>query len=95
MKDIASKEIAVETCPTSNYMIGHFDKYVELPIMTFLKEMPNNDISINTDDKGIIATSIENEYALMMLAMKQERRYTKDAKKFIDKAFEGAEKSKF
>ena len=95
MKDIASKEIAVETCPTSNYMIGHFDKYVELPIMTFLKEMPNNDISINTDDKGIIATSIENEYALMMLAMKKERRYTKDAKKFIDKAFEGAEKSKF
>ncbi len=95
MKDIASKAIAIETCPTSNYMIGHFDKYVELPIMTFLKELQDNNISINTDDKGIIATSIENEYALMMLAMKKKRRHSKEAKKLIDKAIEGAENSKF
>ena len=61
MKEIANKQIAIETCPTSNYLIGYFDKYIDLPFFTFVEKLPDNAISINTDDKGIIATSIENE----------------------------------
>lgn len=92
---IAKNHIALEGCPTSNYMIGHFDKYVDLPVMRFLEDQADYMVSLNTDDKGIVATSIENEYALMMLAMQKERRYSKEAKKYICDIMTGAEKSKF
>lgn len=92
---IAQKHIALEGCPTSNYMIGHFDKYVDLPVMRFLEDQKDYIVSLNTDDKGIVSTSIENEYALMMLAMKKERRYSKEAEKYIRDVMIGAEKSKF
>lgn len=35
--------------------------------------MSADNISINTDDKGIFHTSLENEYALMACAMEKER----------------------
>ena len=95
MDVIAKKHIALESCPTSNYMIGHFDRYVDLPVMRFLADQDDYKVSINTDDKGIVATSIESEYALMMLAMMKERCYAKDAKKKICDVMKGAEKSKF
>ena len=63
--------LAIECNPTSNLKIGEFDRYDEHPILRFnnkgLKETPIKDISvsINTDDKGVFATSIEREYALI------------------------------
>lgn len=95
MSVIASEQITLECCPTSNYLIGHFDKYVDLPVMRFLDDQKEYKVSLNTDDKGIVSTSIENEYALMMLAMQKERRYSKEAKNYISNIMTDAEKSKF
>ena len=67
--------LAIECNPTSNLKIGEFDRYDEHPLLKF-----NNDglqiypkralsVSINTDDKGVFATSIEREYALIAYAI--------------------------
>ena len=71
---IAEKGIAIECCPSSNIMIGGFERYDKHPIFTFKPIVskpadPIINVSINTDDKGIFATNISNEYSLITLAM--------------------------
>ena len=95
LQEIATKKIAIETCPTSNYMIGYFDKYIDLPLFTFLEQLPDNAISINTDDKGIIATSIENEYALIAAAMEKSRKYKGKTNVVIERVVKDARRSRF
>lgn len=79
---IAQKGISVETNPSSNYVISTMDKYEEHPIselynigLTWDKDEVQHcaqiHVSINTDDKGVFHTSLENEYALMACAMEQ------------------------
>lgn len=64
--------IAIECNPTSNYKIGEIDRYDCHPITKFnsIKRSGQSkaydvSVSINTDDKGVFATSIEREYALV------------------------------
>ena len=75
LKDVEKMGLAIECNPTSNRKIGEFERYDEHPILKF-----NNDglniypkraisVSINTDDKGVFATSIEREYALIAHAV--------------------------
>jgi len=52
-------------------------------------------ISINTDDKGIIATSIEGEYALIAASMAKGRVSDADIRTKLDRVIEGAKKSRF
>lgn len=70
--------IGIETNPSSNYLIGTIRKYEEHPIIRFnsrkLKVVEPNmslSVSINTDDQGVFDTLLENEYALMALALKK------------------------
>lgn len=81
-KEFASRGIGVEANPSSNLTISTMQDYAEHPIvrlynkdMTWniekLQECPQVNISINTDDKGIFHTSLENEYALMACAMEK------------------------
>lgn len=74
--------ICIETNPSSNYLIGTFRRYDKHPIIQWynhgltkdLKELencPQISVSINTDDQGIFATSIENEYAYLALALEK------------------------
>lgn len=93
--EIATNSIAIETCPTSNYMIGYFERYIDLPLFKFLGSLANNNISINTDDKGIIATSIENEYALIGAAMMKSRKYKGKYQEILRRIRQNAENSKF
>ena len=72
--------IGIETNPSSNYLIGTIKKYEEHPIIRFngrkLKEVESNtslSVSINTDDQGVFDTLLENEYALMALALKKAK----------------------
>lgn len=73
---VAKCGISIETNPSSNYRISTIDKYVEHPLLNFynmgltwnedkLRGCPQLHVSINTDDKGIFDTTLENEYALM------------------------------
>lgn len=83
-KEFAAKGIGIETNPSSNMAISTMQKYSEHPIvklynkdltwdMEQLNECPQANVSINTDDKGVFHTSLENEYALMACAMEKER----------------------
>ena len=65
--------LAIECNPSSNYKIGEFETYEEHPILKFFNyglstPYANHDIavSINTDDQGIFATSLEREYSLII-----------------------------
>lgn len=80
IRELVRRGIAVETNPSSNYLIGTIEKYDDHPILRFNKRklgsMQNNMslcVSINTDDQGVFDTSLENEYALMALALKKTK----------------------
>ena len=86
-KEIASRHIAIECNPSSNFLIGTFRRYDKHPIMNFfnmgltydpkqLDDCAQLCVSINTDDQGVFNTTLENEYAIMARAlekMKDER----------------------
>lgn len=84
MHEVKNRNIAIETNPTSNYLIGTFRRYAKHPITKFfnlgleldhekIKNCPQLSVSINTDDQGIFSTSLENEFALMAIALEKEK----------------------
>ena len=83
-KKIATLGICIETNPSSNYKISNLGLYEKHPIFKFynrhlvdndeeLAACPQLDVSINTDDAGIFATSLENEYAYLALALEKAK----------------------
>ncbi len=79
---IARRGIGIETNPTSNCMIGIFRRYDKHPVFDFyntgltakLEEIdacPQIPVCINTDDQGIFSTYLENEFALLALALEK------------------------
>lgn len=75
-KIVADKHIAIETNPTSNIQITDVELYSKHPIVTFNnkylkdnRDEPNISVSINTDDQGVFATSLEKEFTLMAVAL--------------------------
>ncbi|MDE7322637.1 MAG: hypothetical protein K2N73_07850 [Lachnospiraceae bacterium] len=78
---LVTEGIGIETNPSSNYLIGTITKYEEHPILRFNSKILKTDIknnmslsvSINTDDQGVFDTLLENEYALMALALKKSK----------------------
>ena len=80
IKVLTEKGIAIETNPSSNYLIGTIDRYDQHPIFRFnnrkLQHTEKNtslSVSINTDDQGVFDTLLENEYALLVLALKKAK----------------------
>ncbi len=83
MEEIVDRGIAIETNPSSNVRIASFLSFENHPIKTFynlgltkneeeLMGCPQMNVSINTDDKGVFCTKLENEYALLACALEQE-----------------------
>lgn len=81
-KKIAELGIHIEANPTSNYLISTFKHYDRHPIIKWYNKSLENDpekiaaspqisVSINTDDMGIFATKLSNEYSLMALALEK------------------------
>lgn len=79
---LAARGIGIEANPSSNYLISTMDSYDEHPISSLynlglvvepekIQACTQMHISINTDDKGVFQTSLENEYALMSCALEQ------------------------
>ena len=77
---LAKEHLAIETNLTSNKLIGDFQLYEDHPITKFfnsgleldtekLNNCPQLNVSINTDDQGIFATSVEKEFSLMALSL--------------------------
>lgn len=81
-REVSEIGIAIETNPSSNYLIGSFRRYDKHPIVTWynngltydeeaLKSCPQIHVSVNTDDQGVFATYLENEYAYLVLALEK------------------------
>ncbi len=80
---IARRGIAIETNPSSNALIGTFKRYDKHPILNWYNnglvnasekfEVPQIQVSINTDDQGVFATYIENEYAYLALSLEKSK----------------------
>ncbi len=82
--NVSAKGIGLECNPTSNVRISNFARYDRHPIMNLynlgltvnpedLSNCPQLLVSINTDDQGIFSTNLENEYALMGLALEKKK----------------------
>lgn len=72
LKQLGEMNIGIETNPTSNVRIGGFGRYRDLPVMKFVPldhSLMQLSTSVNTDDRGVFATSIEREYALLACAI--------------------------
>ena len=78
--EIRRRGIGIETNPSSNVLISTFKRYDKHPILKFnnlgLDKDSNEDnpqlfVSINTDDQGVFDTLLENEYALMGIALEK------------------------
>jgi adenosine deaminase len=81
-KEIQKKHLGIETNPSSNVQIGTFRRYDKHPLIKFfnlgletdpekIRNCPQLFVSINTDDQGVFNTYLENEYALMALALEK------------------------
>lgn len=80
IRQLVCMGIGIETNPSSNYLIGTIGKYEEHPILRFnarklrsVEPGASLSVSINTDDQGVFDTLLENEYALMALALKKAK----------------------
>lgn len=82
--ELARKHIAIECNPTSNHVIGTYKRYANHPILAFnnhrlhhdpakIQDNPQLSVSLNTDDQGVFSTNLENEYALMAIALEKEK----------------------
>jgi adenosine deaminase len=75
---VLSKGVAIESNPSSNFLISKLDKIIELPVFQlFPVEESENDfirlnVSVNTDDQGIFYTSLVKEYTLLAGALQNE-----------------------
>lgn len=93
--EIAQQHLGIETNPSSNYLIGTFKRYDKHPLINFfnyglelnydkVEKCPQLFVSINTDDQGVFNTYLENEYALMALAL--EKMEDEDGKRIYKSA---------
>lgn len=68
---VKERGYGIESCPTCNLVIGPYDRYCDLPIWKF-EEDNGVCVSVNTDTKGIFATSLYEEYSMLAISMKKE-----------------------
>ena len=76
--------IGIECNPSSNVLISNFKRYDKHPILNMYnlgltidedkaEQYPQMFVSINTDDQGVFDTLLENEYALMGIALEKAK----------------------
>lgn len=100
LKYLTNKGIIIETLPTSNVRIGmhhnfktyHFSNWIDLK----QKKESIPSIVVGTDDAGIFATNIYNEYANIYCHLKADTRFkTDDAISIIKELNQNSESAKF
>lgn len=85
---VNQRQIAVECNPTSNLKIGFIDNYCEHPLLTKFDQLekqydpyyPLLKASVNTDDRGVFATTLYNEFSLLALSMMKQKNDDGEAK---------------
>lgn len=74
MKEVAKRQLCIECCPSSNVKIGKLERFDSHPIFRFMpldttKTRYPLAVTVNTDDLGVFATSLPNEFSLLSLAL--------------------------
>ena len=75
---IISRNIGVETNPTSNYLIGPFEDFDDIPALTMIGLNKGKEhyrglrISLGTDDPGLFGISLHNEYGSVLYSLKKK-----------------------
>ena len=78
LKELNSKQIAIETMPTSNLRISFYESYKDHHIFRWLEKVKNKpDLVICSDDPGIFATNLRNEYLHV-------KRFIKDRNQLVE-----------
>ena len=78
---VANKGIAVESCPSSNFLISNFDEFKEIPTFNLFPlregdgEKFRMNVCINTDDQGVFYTNLVKEYTMLAGTL---RKYKKE-----------------
>lgn len=88
---IAERGIAVESCPSSNFLISNLDEFKEIPTFQLFpihedtaEGLIRLNVCVNTDDQGVFYTSLMKEYTMLAAIMREEkengvRKYSDDA----------------
>ena len=91
LDQISSRNLTVEACPNSNARIGAFGGLEKHPIFELdtrhLKKHPTSRVVrvvVCTDDPGIFATNLANEYALLACAAEQSGEDPEDVLRWLD-----------
>jgi hypothetical protein len=73
LKMVSRLNVGIECNPTSNLILSNIERYDQHPLFRFRNVIPiigsHLPVTINTDDKGLLATSLLNEFALMACAI--------------------------
>ncbi|MDE5653162.1 MAG: hypothetical protein K2I48_06820, partial [Muribaculaceae bacterium] len=74
MKEVSKRQLCIECCPSSNVKIGKLERFDTHPIFRFMPLDPTKTryplaVTVNTDDLGVFATSLPNEFSLLALAL--------------------------
>lgn len=78
LKRLNEKGVAIETLPTSNVRISYYHEFKEHHISKWLGHKENDDdyqkptVVVGTDDTGIFATNLRNEFAHIFLILTRE-----------------------
>lgn len=79
LDEVERRNLCIECNPTSNLRIATIEGYSKHPIARFFNDtlFDNKNshyisVSVNTDDKGIFATSLEREYSLLALSLEKK-----------------------
>jgi hypothetical protein len=62
---LTKKGLTIESNPTSNWLIGGFERHADVPAIQWQLYHPEVAMTINPDDPTVFSTSIENEYLFM------------------------------
>lgn len=78
IRKISEKDVYIETNPSSNICIGPFEKYEDLPLFNFApmeQDVHSSvvNVSVNTDDRGVFATSLYHEFSLIAAALFKQK----------------------
>ena len=78
MQEISNLRLCIETNPSSNVLIGPFDRYEQHPLFRFYPVNSSTEdtvqfVSVNTDDQGVFDTSLAMEYSLLACALRKAK----------------------
>lgn len=76
---VLEKGVAVESCPSSNFLISNLDEFKDIPTFRLFPIRESHDdfirlnVSINTDDQGVFYTSLQKEYAMLAGTLREQK----------------------